>query len=544
MRLPLLLFLAATLSAQTSVDVQVVDSLTGAPISGAYVGDAGMAGDPALITDSAGHFRITSHGPDFYVTVKRNGYLAGFQNLTIQPGQPAKELRIQLVPQAVISGHVFDENGLPVRGAFVSTLQYREVNGQRRLQLWRGSVVTNELGEYRISELAAGRYYLGITPEKLAEWNPRYTSRLYPDETEVDRAEVFEVHAGEERSGRDFRLTPFEGVTVSGRLVLPGKAGISYLFLESTEYPDYYLSATLSGTSFTITHVPPGNYRLRNWRAPLQLRLGHLMGDLPLQVGKADIHDINLEIRPMEARTITGTVTYLGHTKPDAVSITLRRELGETKSVVSNADGSFVLEGVLPGRHLLDVRRTTGDGTFVAAQLGTQDVTSQSLDIGTGPTGELKISMAGIEAEVNGRLLDAAGRPVSGASILFLSRAENIDSYGYTKEDGSFTANFRTTGEHRIFVLTSPDERESLRDPLFLQAHENDFAPVRISEGANAPLILRDLTQAIHAAARCAARDRARIARRLRRLTWDRGGLPRSPRPQVRPSASDCPSRT
>ncbi|MEI9975998.1 MAG: carboxypeptidase-like regulatory domain-containing protein [Ignavibacteriota bacterium] len=212
---------------------------------------------------------------------------------------------------------------------------------------------------------------------------------------------------------------------------------------------------------------------------------------MPLQVGKADMRDISLEIAPIEARNITGTIRFLGDAKPHPVSVTLRRESGETKSVVSNADGSFVLEGLLPGRHYLYLQNKNGGGMLVAAQLGTQDVTSQVFDLGTTAPGELKISMAGPVAQVRGRVLDAAGHPVSGASVLFLSRADHIRSYGRTKEDGSFTASILTTGEHRVFTVTRPEDYDSLGDPLFLESHENDFAPVTISEGSNLPITLR-----------------------------------------------------
>ncbi|MEI9975997.1 MAG: hypothetical protein WDO73_30420 [Ignavibacteriota bacterium] len=104
--------LAGSLAAQTFVDGWVVDSLTGAPLSGAYIIVGGVSGEPSPLSDSAGHFRIPSSENQVFITVKRNGYLARSQNIPIVPGQIAPEVRIPLAPQAVISGRVLDENGL------------------------------------------------------------------------------------------------------------------------------------------------------------------------------------------------------------------------------------------------------------------------------------------------------------------------------------------------------------------------------------------------------------------------------------------------
>jgi protocatechuate 3,4-dioxygenase beta subunit len=490
-------FLAASLVAQTFVDGHVLDSITGAPVSGAYIVWGGVAGEPVPLSDSSGHFRMACPNNACSVLVKHNGYLDSYRNVTIEAGQAPAEVRVQLVPQAAISGHVFDENGLPVRGAQVAALLYREENGQRRLRPWRGSSETNELGEYRIFDLPAGRYYLGFTPGRLAEWDPRYSARLYPDETEVDRAAPVDVRAGEERGGRDFRLSRREGVTIAGHVVTPAGRSVSYLFLQSVEYFDFSVPVTLLGDSFTIAHVPPGNYRLSTWRDTLRPSLGDVMGGLTLRVGTADIRDVSLDIRPIAEQDVAGTIAFLGRTKPGPMTVTLRGDTGTNQSVVSNADGSFVFKGVLPGRYLVDARSAAVDGVpatdghAIAVQFGGHDVSWQ-FDLGAEPAGALKISVAAPVANLTGKLLDAGGRPVSGARILFLPSVDNMRSSGYTKEDGSFTASFLTSGEHRIYVVSADaGQFDYFRDPNFLQSHRNDFPPVQVVEGMNAPLILR-----------------------------------------------------
>lgn len=221
------------------------------------------------------------------------------------------------------------------------------------------------------------------------------------------------------------------------------------------------------------------------------------MGDIPVQVGRTDVRDLNVEIRPIAEQDISGKVEFLGRTRPGLFAVTLRRELGDEKSAVSSADGSFVIKGILPGRHFLDARDphlagvTPSDGTIVRYELGGRDVTLQNVDIGMEPPGALKITVTAPVAKISGTLFDAAGHPLNDGRILFLPRADGFRSNGYPREDGSFTASIFSVGEHRVYVVQTPEEMEMLRDPEYLRAHENDFPPVKIVEGANPPLTLR-----------------------------------------------------
>jgi hypothetical protein len=505
MRLLLLFLLAAAdLPAQTFIDGRVLDSVTGAPVANAYIAwGAGVPGDPMPTTDSAGHFRAQAQNKQVYIVVKHNGYLDCQRDFPVAPGQTAPELRVLLVPQAVITGHVFDENGLPVHGARVAALHYRLVNGKRQLEHWRFGSETNELGAYRIFGMPAGRYYLGFTPQKFADWDPRYNARFYPDAAKAEDAQPVDVKAGEEIA-HDFHLSRHEGVTVTGHIARPdaqrGKErspGLPvHLVLRSTEYSDYSLPVKQAGESFTAAHVPPGTYTLRTWRDTLRPRIGDPIGDLALDVADTDIRDVSLEIRPIAAQDIAGTIVFQGRTKPAPMAVTLSRSLGDSKSAVSNDDGSFVLKGILPGQYHLGVRNASSagvaqtDGRTITEQLGDRDIEAQMFDIGNDAAGALKITVGAPVAKVIGRLLDAAGQPVNSAIILFLSE-NHIRSHGFSGADGTFTANLLAPGRQHIFIVTADEELDDVRNPDFLKAHGDDFPVVQIAAGANVPLVLR-----------------------------------------------------
>jgi hypothetical protein len=51
-------------------------------------------------------------------------------------------------------------------------------------------------------------------------------------------------------------------------------------------------------------------------------------------------------------------------------------------------------------------------------------------------------------------------------------------------------------GEQRAYLLSPVDDwNQTLRDPDFPDARHSDFPAVQIVEGANAPLVLRMLSQ-------------------------------------------------
>src|SRR4029077_14437827 len=71
-------------------------------------------------------------------------------------------IELKLTPQSVVAGHVFDEDGDPLQSVNVEVWRYSYPRGRRQLmQVQNGS--TNDLGEFRISNLSPGRYYNSAT---------------------------------------------------------------------------------------------------------------------------------------------------------------------------------------------------------------------------------------------------------------------------------------------------------------------------------------------------------------------------------------------
>src|ERR1039458_3206538 len=219
----LLLFAAGALTAQT-VEGYVFDALTHAPVTGALV-YANSGSQPAVSrTDAGGHFSapVSSNGSFAQVEITRAGYLHAHRAVRGKPGEAVSGLRIDLVPTAVITGKLVDEDGFPVEGAQLSALRYQMVNGERKLQpAWSSSARSDDLGEFRIFSLPAGRYCIRASAGDLANWDRRYVPEYVPGVLEPTDDSWIEVKAGEERGGVNLRFTKHEGVTVEGHLAMP-----------------------------------------------------------------------------------------------------------------------------------------------------------------------------------------------------------------------------------------------------------------------------------------------------------------------------------
>lgn len=152
---------------QRTIRGEVVNSITGQPIPNALVQ---ISGPHAALTDRDGlfEFRDLAGGSSgsIAVTATKPGYFpeqpgAGDSNL---PAQENHDITLKLIPEAILSGTVIDQNGQPLQGlrVLLKTLQVHD--GLRRWQQAQ-SRTTSVDGEFRFAELKAGKYSLATAFE-------------------------------------------------------------------------------------------------------------------------------------------------------------------------------------------------------------------------------------------------------------------------------------------------------------------------------------------------------------------------------------------
>jgi protocatechuate 3,4-dioxygenase beta subunit len=182
--------------AKGSIEGQVVDAKTNAPIRKVAVTLQGSApfaraGQPpaqnaprTAETDAQGNFtfrdldaanyQINCQQRQGYVTMPYQGYPSA--SVVLGRGQDLKGVIVKLAPQAVITGKVLDEDGEPVQWAQVSVLR-RDEPRRGGGGVWNnaGQAQTNDVGEYRIAGITPGSYVVRAT------WRNNMAMPYYPD---------------------------------------------------------------------------------------------------------------------------------------------------------------------------------------------------------------------------------------------------------------------------------------------------------------------------------------------------------------------------
>jgi hypothetical protein len=267
----------------------VVSAETGLPVRRAQVRAVGA--DPrdarSVSTDEQGRWELTELPAGRYsIHMAKAGFvgLSYGQRRPFEQGRPVdladgqvlEKLEVALPKGSVIAGSLHDEFGEPVAFARVSAMRYRFLGGQRRLVAFGGqgaSAVTDDLGQFRLHGLSPGDYYLSAsssTSVSLDRSDDRigYLPTYYPGTAALGEAQRITVGLGQESTGVTFAMVPSRVASISGflrdssgkplpnttiRLMSPIGAGPTPLSRMSMTRPD---------GAFTLSNVPPGEYRL------------------------------------------------------------------------------------------------------------------------------------------------------------------------------------------------------------------------------------------------------------------------------------------
>jgi len=234
---------AALAVGQTARVEGKVISVTGEVLSKAEVRLVQTPGAPGIpsVTDGDGKFVFERLAPGRYTLLAEKGGFVVEENggaLNLTAGADVKNVVIKLTPQGVISGKILDQDGDPFPGATVMALRYSYVRGNRELSIASSlgssaSSITDDRGEYRIRDLAPGRYYLAARDDRElregqaaalagAAYVPRPKTEAnlvtaYPGSLDIEGAKALEL-SGELR-GVDIRLLRTKVYTVKGKAV-------------------------------------------------------------------------------------------------------------------------------------------------------------------------------------------------------------------------------------------------------------------------------------------------------------------------------------
>lgn len=418
-----------------TIEGQVLDQATGAPLRKAALllrrieGRPGMGEPPNVATaDEAGRFLIKEVPPGRYRLVgERNGYVrqdygarsAGRPGtvLTVEAGQRVGPLQLKLTPHSVIAGRVVDEDGDPIPGAQVQALRWAYVDGRRQLN-HVGSAQTNDLGEYRVYGLSAGKFVLSTTifsmnamtvVEKPNQGDQAYTPTFFPGVVDPAAAATFEVPAGTQLRGMDFTLRRVPTVRVRGRVTVQGGAldrpvmvqafprGLAFVGgmrrMARTDMNGVFELKGLAPGSYTVTAEAFEDRRRSSGRVQLDLGAGGAEG---IQIALGPGLEVQGEVRVEGQEALPGGGLYVG-LRPRNAGVFPGDRGGAVK-----ADRTFIVHDVAPEEYRVNVTGVPKNFYLKSALMGDQDILAAGIDLTRSAPGRLVVTLASNGAQVEG----------------------------------------------------------------------------------------------------------------------------------------------
>ena len=485
------------LSAQTAVvEGQAVSGITGEPVAGLRVGPYDT---PKLftITDAAGHFRLPGVATGSQsVTASGVGWLDRPAAIHPGSGQKGAAIQLRMLPEAVISGKVDDEDGSPVSESRVMMVRYSVSNND-----WQqvASVFTNDRGEYRFGKLLPGRYWLQVQPgSHLSQWDPRYITAYHPGPPAEPDSPALSLAIGQQVSSLNFRLRREEGRQVRGRVIWP--AGIATppktLRMQSGEPGGpFVVNRTVNlapNGTFAERHVSPGSYRLS-----LELRDNPNLSPAQaayrqIQVADADIDGVVLEVKPLTGQDVAGTLATDAGMKPDGFQVVLNCLGSKVFPAQPDSHGDFVAHGVPPGT--CQVRLKEPDGRYaLLPQVRFGDapaIRRDMIQLDDQPTSLLHITVPPPRISLHGSVKGADNRPLTDGLVALWGGTAERYGRGSTLADGGFTVEVPLPGEYHVYIVNDVLLSRLLDGPGYLKEHARDYPPVTVVEGQNPPLEL------------------------------------------------------
>ena len=430
---------------------------TGRPLRRARVTasapELGRARD--VSTDVDGRYEIKDLPAGRYsLTVNRSGYLRlrygqrrpleQGKQLDVANGQTLDSIDFAMPKMSVIAGRVTDELGDPIEGANVFAMRMDYWQGRRRVVPGSQVTRTDDVGQYRITGLMPGTYWVMATIREtwtITEGGKTdvlgYAPTYLPGTTNLAQAMRVTVGLGQETAAADFPLVPGRAAKVSGIATdargMPlagGNIGISQetVGTEGGMFTNVGGASIAADGTFTVPNVPPGEYKIR---ATAPRNPAGAPAEIVTQVLAVDGQDIDgLRLTTTAGwsmsgriRTESGEALSVPRNRVSLLANLVSPDLEpRTSGMFTNSqirdDWTFTITNIF-GPSRLHV--TVPSGWAVQSVLqGDRDVTDEAIDIGSGEQlSDVEVVVTNVVTRVAGRLTDAEGKASADGTVLF-----------------------------------------------------------------------------------------------------------------------------
>lgn len=389
---------------------RVLAADTGRPIKRARVVVTGGGRPHATTTDEQGRYKIAGlPAGNYSITATKTGFVDGVfgQRRALRAGTPialadnqqVSDADVKLARGGVITGHVFDEDGEPLSRAFVTVLRSQYVRGEKQLTP-AGADQSDDRGQFRVFGLPPGDYFVSATAGGLERIITQFAQLVAPGAAPEQTTD-----------STGYAPTYYPGVITSsdaGRLKLAA-------------------SQELGGVDFSIQVVPLATVR------------GVVAGGTGMVVLVADTG-------------IAGAGPGRGGAGRGGLGGAIGGALlgGQNLRTPTQADGSFAIPNVTPGKYTIIARVDGGSGDPKMA-IQSLVVTGEEVMVALTPASGVDLSgTITLEGGTTSVPKTFAGFRVNLAALDSTAAVGRAGRPGEPGENGRFTMNGVFPGRYAI----------------------------------------------------------------------------------------------
>jgi hypothetical protein len=484
-------------------------------------------------TDAEGKFAVSGLPAGRYtVTFMKAGFVQAQygQKRPNQPGKPidlaegqkVDKIDVALVRGGVISGRVFDEHGEPVVDARVQVMQYRWINGRRRLANMGRMGTTNDRGEFRVWGLPPADFYVsavssdrpmffdGVSAATDASDPTGYAPTYFPGTAIQDEAQRVSVASGQEINGIDFALVTTRTVRVMGTALTAEGAPMAranvMLFsrasIEGGMMSPQGASTDATG-GFTIPGVAPGEYIIQARSSMGRPRDGENIevASMPLNVGGEDLK--NIVIVANRGVRVTGKIAAdapLPSGAMDGLRVFLPPSENELMMFGGPGFGQVTAQGTFEVGNVFGKRRMTLSGmppgwTLKAVRVGGTDVIDSGYEFGKEDVTNVEFILTNKVTSLSGQVRTEGDAVSSDYVVVAFSTDETqwrqgSRYIGTARPDQNGTYRLRNLPPGSYYVVALETMPEEWGDPELFEQLKADAKRATLDEGENEALEL------------------------------------------------------
>lgn len=488
----------------------------------------------------AGRYLLTFDKTGFVLARYGQRYpLDDAKGIELRRGQSLDRVDAMLWRATAIEGRVYDEKGAPITDAIVSARRVTFARGERRLAPI-GTVRTDRNGDYRLSGLQEGDYYLSASvamsasftvssgKQKASREEFGYPVVFYPGVPDPSAALPITVRPGMDVSSIDITMRRVRLARVSGTVTTSSGRFLdgAHVALKPSRGLGLDPSTSFTGVgrvgrdgSFAIARVPAGSYVLEarsipkavvdeiartGKSAPLVGSAGSEFAAMPITLSGEDVSDIALITSPVGR--IVGSVTVdskpLNPIEHDGIVVIADPAAsdafaaGATETVLSG-NGRFEIRGVV-GRFVLRVRKLPPGLTLKGVESRGGDVTDTGVDVGAGEDlSGTRVILTSRPTALTGHVTAADSDPREYSVIAF---SEDPQRWSWPATRFLATARVDIGGGFRVIglppgkywlVAVTTSDPERLLDPQNLARLSRGASRIELQEGGRQTVTLR-----------------------------------------------------